>query len=152
MFAFPHTVKPDGLGNIWAVDGDARNGRGNQVFKFSPDGEMLQRVAAVIEPTLLMTPPNLLRPGLGDLWNLFNLSRRDRSHGCIRLNDAEKMANWVLDGQDPWDEDSIHEAMFGPTDGSEPQNNKQVGLKTPDVGAPREPRGYGHQYPYCSAV
>jgi murein L,D-transpeptidase YcbB/YkuD len=63
--------------------------------------------------------------------NLFNLSRRDRSHGCIRLNDAEKMANWVLDGQDPWDEDSIHEAMYGPTDGSEPQNNKQVGLKTP---------------------
>ncbi len=63
--------------------------------------------------------------------NLFNLSRRDRSHGCIRLNDAEKMANWVLDGQDPWDEDSIHEAMYGPTDGSDPQNNKQVGLKTP---------------------
>jgi murein L,D-transpeptidase YcbB/YkuD len=63
--------------------------------------------------------------------NLFGLSRRDRSHGCIRLNDAEKMANWVLDGQDPWDEDSIHEAMFGPTDGSEPKNNKQVGLKTP---------------------
>ena len=41
------------------------------------------------------------------------------------------MANWVLDGQDPWDEDSIHEAMFGPTDGSEPKNNRQVGLKTP---------------------
>ena len=66
--------------------------------------------------------------------NLFNLSRRDHSHGCIRLNDAEKMANWVLDGQDPWDEDSIHEAMYGPTDGSEPQNNKQVGLKTPLTG------------------
>jgi murein L,D-transpeptidase YcbB/YkuD len=63
--------------------------------------------------------------------NLFNLSRRDRSHGCIRLNDAEKMANWVLDGQDPWDEDAIHDAMYGPTDGSDPQNNKQVGLKTP---------------------
>ena len=63
--------------------------------------------------------------------NLFGLSRRDRSHGCIRLNDAEKMANWVLGDQDPWDEDSIHEAMYGPTDGSEPQNNKQVGLKTP---------------------
>ena len=63
--------------------------------------------------------------------NLFGLSRRDRSHGCIRLNDAEKMANWVLDGQDPWDEDSIHEAMYGPTDGSDPKNNRQVGLKTP---------------------
>ena len=63
--------------------------------------------------------------------SLFNLTRRDRSHGCIRLNDAEKMADWVLDGQGDWDEDSIHEAMYGPTDGGEPTNNKQVGLKTP---------------------
>ncbi len=41
LFAFPHTVKPDPDGNIWAVDGDARNGKGNQVFKFSPDGKLL---------------------------------------------------------------------------------------------------------------
>ena len=41
MFAFPHTVKPDADGNIWAIDGDARNGKGNQVFKFSPDGKVL---------------------------------------------------------------------------------------------------------------
>ena len=41
MFAFPHTVKPDADGNIWAIDGDARNGKGNQVFKFAPDGRLL---------------------------------------------------------------------------------------------------------------
>jgi len=41
MFAFPHTVKPDADGNIWAIDGDARDGKGNQVFKFSPDGKVL---------------------------------------------------------------------------------------------------------------
>ena len=41
MFAFPHTVKPDADGNIWAIDGDARNGKGNQVFKFAPDGKLL---------------------------------------------------------------------------------------------------------------
>jgi len=40
-FAFPHTVKPDPEGNIWAIDGDARNGKGNQVLKFSPDGKLL---------------------------------------------------------------------------------------------------------------
>ncbi len=45
--------------------------------------------------------------------NLFNLARRDRSHGCVRLNDAEKMANWVLQGQSEWDADKIHQAMFG---------------------------------------
>ena len=41
IFTFPHTVKPDADGNIWAIDGDAKNGNGNQVFKFSPDGKVL---------------------------------------------------------------------------------------------------------------
>ena len=41
LFAFPHTVKPDADGNIWAIDGDARSGKGNQVFKFSPEGKLL---------------------------------------------------------------------------------------------------------------
>ena len=62
---------------------------------------------------------------------LFNLTRRDRSHGCVRLNDAEKMANWVLNGQGDWDADKIHEAMFGPADGGEANNNKQVNLPKP---------------------
>src|SRR5450631_2663214 len=35
--------------------------------------KMLQRVAAAIEPTLTMTPPNVLRPGIGGTWKLFNL-------------------------------------------------------------------------------
>ncbi len=63
--------------------------------------------------------------------NLFNLSKRDRSHGCVRLNDAEKMANWVLNGQGDWDTDKVHEAMFGPADGGKPEDNKQVNLQTP---------------------
>jgi murein L,D-transpeptidase YcbB/YkuD len=62
--------------------------------------------------------------------NLFNLTRRDRSHGCVRLQDAEKMADWVLNGQGDWDADKIHQAMYGPSDGSQPDDNKQVGLKT----------------------
>ena len=44
MFAFPHTVKPDADGNIWAIDGDARDGMGNQIVKFSPDGKELMRL------------------------------------------------------------------------------------------------------------
>jgi phytoene dehydrogenase-like protein len=37
--------------------------------------KMLERVAAVVEPTITQTPPNLLRPGLGGLWKLFKLGR-----------------------------------------------------------------------------
>jgi DNA-binding beta-propeller fold protein YncE len=41
MFVFPHTVKPDADGNVWAIDGDAKEGKGNQTFKLSPDGKVL---------------------------------------------------------------------------------------------------------------
>jgi phytoene dehydrogenase-like protein len=36
--------------------------------------QMLERVAAAIEPTLTMTPPNVLKPGLGGLWKLWGLA------------------------------------------------------------------------------
>lgn len=42
---------------------------------------MLERVAAVIEPTLTMVPPNVLRPGLRDLWKLFQLGQAFRKLG-----------------------------------------------------------------------
>ncbi|HEV3117014.1 MAG TPA: NAD(P)/FAD-dependent oxidoreductase [Gemmataceae bacterium] len=42
---------------------------------------MLERVAGVIEPTLDTTPPNLVRPGIKDLWKLFQLGRSFRKLG-----------------------------------------------------------------------
>jgi phytoene dehydrogenase-like protein len=42
---------------------------------------MLERVADVLEPTLTMRPPNLLRPGLRDLWHLFRLGRAFQKMG-----------------------------------------------------------------------
>jgi murein L,D-transpeptidase YcbB/YkuD len=57
--------------------------------------------------------------------SLFNLTRRDRSHGCVRLNDAEKMADWVLRDQGDWTPEKIHTAMFGTS------NSRQVNLNTP---------------------
>jgi phytoene dehydrogenase-like protein len=79
-----------------------------EIAKFSPrDAEaypkyeaMLERVAAVIEPTLMMVPPNLLRPGLRDLWKLFQLGRAFRKLGPA-LNEAVEIltgpARTILD-------------------------------------------------------
>lgn len=36
---------------------------------------MLERVATVVEPTLKMTPPNVLSPGLGGAWRMLQLAR-----------------------------------------------------------------------------
>jgi streptogramin lyase len=41
LFAWPHGIRIDRFGNLWITDGQARNGIGQQVFKYSPDGKLL---------------------------------------------------------------------------------------------------------------
>jgi sugar lactone lactonase YvrE len=41
MFVFPHGVFVDADDNIWVTDGQGKNGKGQQVFEFSPTGRVL---------------------------------------------------------------------------------------------------------------
>jgi phytoene dehydrogenase-like protein len=74
------TPFPDGRSLLLGPDARLTH---REIAKFSPhDAEvypqyeaMLERVAAVIEPTLTQTPPNLRRPGLRGLWRMFQLGR-----------------------------------------------------------------------------
>jgi phytoene dehydrogenase-like protein len=74
------TPLPDGRSLLMGPDAELTR---KEIAKFSardperyPHYEaMLERVAAVVEPTLTMTPPDLLKPGLGDLRTLFSLGR-----------------------------------------------------------------------------
>jgi murein L,D-transpeptidase YcbB/YkuD len=45
---------------------------------------------------------------------LFDRPRRDLSHGCIRLENAEDLAEWVLRDEAGWTRDRIDEAVSGP--------------------------------------
>ena len=56
---------------------------------------------------------------------LFDHTKRDFSHGCIRLQEPEKLADWVLQDQPQWTPDSIHDAMENGED------NKIVSLLHP---------------------
>lgn len=56
--------------------------------------------------------------------NLFNKDKRAYSHGCIRLKEPEKFANYVLRNQPEWTPEKINEAM---NSGDE----KYVKVKTP---------------------
>jgi murein L,D-transpeptidase YcbB/YkuD len=55
----------------------------------------------------------------------FSKSRRDFSHGCIRLEHPAQLAEWVLRDQPEWTPDRIHAAMNGKDD------SMQVNLKRP---------------------
>ncbi|MGD0961629.1 MAG: L,D-transpeptidase family protein [Methylomonas sp.] len=52
----------------------------------------------------------------------FNRDRRDLSHGCVRVAEAEKLAEFVLGNQQGWDKQSIQQAMTG-------TKTKRVSLK-----------------------
>jgi sugar lactone lactonase YvrE len=41
LFIFPHGMHVDRDGNVWVTDGQGRDGKGHQVFKFSPTGTIL---------------------------------------------------------------------------------------------------------------
>ena len=41
LFVFPHGLWVDAKGDIWVTDADMKDGKGNQVWKFSPTGKVL---------------------------------------------------------------------------------------------------------------
>src|SRR5712672_2562957 len=41
LLLFPHGLHVDREGNVWVTDGLGKDGKGHQVFKFSPDGKVL---------------------------------------------------------------------------------------------------------------
>ncbi len=68
MFVYPHAILTDKDGNIWVADGQPKDGRGNQVFKLSPDGKVLMTLGKAGEtgtglemfnqPTSIAIAPN----------------------------------------------------------------------------------------------
>jgi sugar lactone lactonase YvrE len=68
MFIYPHAILVDKQNNIWVVDGQPKDGRGNQVFKLSPEGKVLMTLGKAGEtgtgldvfnqPTSMAIAPN----------------------------------------------------------------------------------------------
>jgi DNA-binding beta-propeller fold protein YncE len=50
VILFPHGLHVDRDGNVWVTDGLGRNGKGHQVFKFSPDGKLLLTLGKAGQP------------------------------------------------------------------------------------------------------
>ncbi len=134
-------VKRKGLGYLAANDYQLYRNNGRVVTSFTlHDLEHLRyNVRQLPGPRNALGLVKFLFPNAYDVYmhstpelNLFALTRRDRSHGCVRLQHAAQMALWVLHGdqKDPdqengWDADKVDLAMTGPL------NNRTVNLRTP---------------------
>ena len=103
----PSSFSPFPDGRYLMMGGD-RELTHREIAKFSPrDAEnypkyeaMLERVADVLEPTLVQRPPNILRTWPRDLWRLFKLGLAFRSMG-VGMSEAVEVltgpARTILD-------------------------------------------------------
>jgi murein L,D-transpeptidase YcbB/YkuD len=55
---------------------------------------------------------------------LFTRTRRDFSHGCIRVEDPVELATWVTRSVDGWSREAIERAMAG-------KSTRTIDLETP---------------------
>ncbi len=62
---------------------------------------------------------------------LFQQSKRTLSHGCVRVERPVDLANYVLNGQQDWDEQKIREAMEVKDSAGEPSEGRTVRLEHP---------------------
>jgi sugar lactone lactonase YvrE len=59
MFNFPHGAAADREGNLWVTDARAADGKGNLVYKFSPQGKLLMTLPAIFDqPTDIVVAPD----------------------------------------------------------------------------------------------
>jgi sugar lactone lactonase YvrE len=72
MFIFPHGATIDPEGNLWVTDAQMRDGKGYQVFKFSPEGQLLMTLGragvASAEPGLFDEPSDVVIGNNGDIF------------------------------------------------------------------------------------
>ena len=98
---------PDGRSLLLGPDAEMTR---REIAKFSakdaaayPQYEkMLERVADVIEPTLDKVPPNVVNPGLGDLWQGYQLGRSMQGLGSAMGEALEILAGPARPILDRW--------------------------------------------------
>jgi DNA-binding beta-propeller fold protein YncE len=72
MFVWPHGIRVDRDGNLWITDGRARDGIGQQVFKFGRDGQLLMTLGTKgvsgDGPTTFNSPTDVAVAPNGDIF------------------------------------------------------------------------------------
>ena len=112
MFVRPHGVYVDHEGNVWVTDGEGpngedprRDGKGHQVFKFSPSGEVLMELGKpgvsgdgpyeFNQPSAVLVTPN------GDIFIGDGHGGRSNSRIMKYNSEGEFILSWGAQGSEP---------------------------------------------------
>jgi hypothetical protein len=106
LFVVPHGVYVEKDGNVWATDNSGKDGKGQQVIKFSPDGKVLMRLGkagvAGDGPDTLNQPDGVVIAANGDI---FVADGHTAGTGNARIvkfsNDGKFIKQWGEHGAGP---------------------------------------------------
>ena len=112
MFNYPHGLFVDRQGNVWVSDGRAKNGKGQTVMKFSPDGRLLMTLGkpgvAGDGPDMFNGPSDILVAPSGDIF-VADGHGGDTNARIVRLSkDGTFIKAWGKKGTGPGEFDSPH--------------------------------------------
>jgi DNA-binding beta-propeller fold protein YncE len=105
MFVFPHGATVDVAGNLWVTDARGENGKGQQVFKFSPDGRVLMTLGKAgvsgSGPDLFDQPTDVAVAANGDIF-VTDSHRNGKNNRVVKFNkDGRFMKEWGRKGSGP---------------------------------------------------
>jgi streptogramin lyase len=112
MFAFPHGIYVDRNGDVWVVDGQGKDGKGQQVVKFSPEGRVLQTLGkagvAGDGPDTFNMPSAVVVASNGDIF-VADGHGGDSNPRIVKFSkDGKFIKAWGKKGSAPGEFDSPH--------------------------------------------
>jgi streptogramin lyase len=121
MFVFPHAIEFDRDGNVWIVDAGVVDGvKGNQIFKFTPEGTVLLALGKAgvrgTTPDLFNEPSDLAIAPNGDLYIADGHINTQSNRRIVHLTKEGKFIEaWGRPGTGPGEFDNPHSIALDST-------------------------------------
>ena len=112
MFVEPHGLAIDREGNVWVTDAQGKDGKGQQVFKFSPDGKVLMTLGkagvAGAGPDTFNGPCGVVVAPNGDIF-VADGHGGDTNARVVKFSkDGKFIKEWGKKGSGPGEFDTLH--------------------------------------------
>jgi sugar lactone lactonase YvrE len=116
LFVFPHGIAVEKEGNIWVTDGQGKDGKGHQVFKFSRDGKILLTLGkagvAGDGPDTFNQPSDVIVAANGDIFVADGHGGNSNARIVKFTKDGNFIKAWGKKGIAPGEFDTPHGLAF----------------------------------------
>ena len=116
MFIFPHGICVDKDDSVWVTDGQGKDGKGHQVFKFSPEGKVLMTLGkagvAGDGPDTFNQPSDVAIAPSGDIFVADGHGGNSNARIVKFSKDGKFIKTWGKKGTAPGEFDTPHALAF----------------------------------------